>query len=60
MALFGEGYHPAMTCGQEEGPWNMKEDFPHSRLGTAMVERVLPSMKSIRRDGPYCQEPSPD
>ena len=37
--------------GPEEDPTNTIEDFDHSRLGTAMVEQVLPSEKSIRRDG---------
>ena len=35
-----------MTYGPKEDPASMLEDSHHSRLGTAMVERVLPSRKS--------------
>ena len=39
--LPGEGYHPAATYSLEEDPSCIEEDFLHSRLDTAKVERVL-------------------
>ena len=56
----GEGHHPVAKCGQWEDPANILEDSLHSRLGTAKVKQVLPSMRSARQDGPCCREPSPD
>ena len=56
----GEGHHLTSMCGPTEDPASNEEDFPPTRLGTATVERVLPSMKSIQQDGPCCQEPSLD
>ena len=46
----GEGYHPAAKYDHPEGLSCTSEDSFHSRLGTAMVEWVLPSMKSARPD----------
>ena len=54
------GYHPVKKYGHPGDPCCTEEDSPHSRLGTAKVERVLPSRKSARPDVPCCQEPSPD
>ena len=45
-APLGEGYHPDERYGHPEDPDCTLEDSPRSRLGTAMVERVLPSRKS--------------
>ena len=44
----------------EEDPASILEDSPHSRLGTAKVEWVLPSTQSIWQDGQHYQEPSLD
>ena len=56
----GEGHHLGEKCGRLANLSCTSEDFLHSRLGTAKVERVLPSRKSARPDEPCCQEPSPD
>ena len=49
-----------MMCGHLEEPDCTEEDSLHFRLGTAKVERVLPSKSSALPDGPCYQEPSPD
>ena len=59
-ALFGGGYHPVAKCGHPEDLSCTEEDSSHSRLGTAKVEWVLPSRKSVQPDGLGCREPSPD
>ena len=60
MVPLVEGYPPDETYGPEEDPESTWEDSPHSRLGTAKVKRVLPSMMSEQQDGPCYWEPSPD
>ena len=56
----GEGYHQGERNGHPADLSCTSEDSLHSRLGTAMVEQVLPSEKSAQPGEPHCREPSPD
>ena len=56
----GEGYHLAVRYDYLRDHDCTWEDSPRSRLDTAKVKWVLPSRKSIQRDGQHCWEPLPD
>ena len=58
-APLGEGHHPAWKYGHPATLNCTEEDSPCSRLGTAKVERVLPSKKLEPPDEPCCRDPSP-
>ena len=51
MVLLGEGSHRFTTYGLPASHGCTEEDLHHSRLGTAKVEWVLPSRKSVQPDG---------
>ena len=59
-APLGEGRHLVAKYGHPAGRESIWEDSDQPRLGTAMVELVLPSTKSAQLDGPGYREPSPD